>query len=170
MPVAHVFRIAALTEQARGNLTTAVQLLEELEQLSRGAPACYRALPLPDVARICMAASTSDLIERFLEGADAAAARYRCCQVTARAVLAEARGDLEEAANRYSDASSRWKDFGVVIEHGHALFGLGRCATRLGDPAAGDRLLDARGIFAQLGARPLLAETAHWLQQATQST
>jgi hypothetical protein len=90
--------------------------------------------------------------------------------VTAQAVWDEAQGDLEEAANRYTDAGDRWKNFGVVLEHGQALLGLGRCRAQLGHSDARDRLLDARGIFSQLGAGPLLAETDDWLHQVTAQT
>jgi hypothetical protein len=57
-----------------------------------------------------------------------------------------------------------------VLEHGHALLGLGRCAARRGDFLAHDRLLEARRIFTQLDARPLLAATADWLHQVTAQT
>jgi tetratricopeptide (TPR) repeat protein len=127
------------------------------------ATACYRADPLPIVARICRAAGEPGLAERFLQGADAPAARYRNCLATVRAVLAETRGDLPEAASRYDDAGDRWRSFGVALEHGQALLGLGRCVTRLGRPPAREPLLQAQEIFARLGARGLLAETDRWL-------
>jgi tetratricopeptide (TPR) repeat protein len=91
--------------------------------------------------------------------------------VTAQAVLAEAQGDLQEAAKLYADAGDRWSNFGVVLEHGQALLGLGRCTARLGRrSSARDWLLDARKIFTQLDARPLLAETDGWLHQVTAQT
>jgi class 3 adenylate cyclase/tetratricopeptide (TPR) repeat protein len=161
--LAHVFPIAALTEQANGDLTAAIQLVQELERMTQNGPPCYRAQPLPDVARICKAAGKPDLIERFMEGADAPAARYQHSLVTGRAILAEAQGKLQEAARLYADAGDRWRNFGVVLEHGQALLSLGRCATQLGQPPARDWLLDARRVFAQLRARPLLAETDRWL-------
>ena len=161
--VSNVFAIAAFIEHADGDPGAALRLVEELERATRDGPGCYRADPLPIVARICRTAGEPGLAERFLQGADAPAARYRNCLATARAVLAETRGDLPEAASRYDDASSRWRSFGVVLEHGQALLGLGRCATRLGRPPAREPLLQAREIFARLGARGLVAETDHWL-------
>jgi tetratricopeptide (TPR) repeat protein len=161
--IAHVLPVAALTEQAHGELTAAVKLVEELERRTRDGPACYRAIALPDVARICRAACMPGLIERFLEGADSPAARYQHCLVTARALLAEAQGDLEDATNRYADASVRWKNFGVLHEHGQALLGLGRCSAQLGHAGGREQLLEARRIFTQLGTAPLLAETNNWL-------
>jgi hypothetical protein len=168
--VVDILSIAALVEQTRGNLRAAVQLVEELERATRDGPACYRAAALPDVARTCKAANKAHLIENFLEGADAPPARHQHCLVTARAVLAEARGYLEEAASLYTDASDRWKNFGVVPEHGQARLGLGRCTAQLGNKGARDQLLIARRIFTALGARPLLAETNGWLHQVTAQT
>jgi hypothetical protein len=73
-------------------------------------------------------------------------------------VLAEARGDLDDAAARYQDAADRWGGFGVALEQGLALLGASRCATRLSRPAGRDRLLEANELLARLGARGLLAE------------
>ena len=161
--VSNALAIAAFIEQADGDPGAALRLVEELEHATRDGPACYRADPLPIVARICRAAGEPGLAERFLQGADAPAARYRNCLATARAVLAETRGDLPEAAGRYDDAGDRWRSFGVALEHGQALLGLGRCATRLGRPPTREPLLQAHEIFARLGARGLLAETDRWL-------
>jgi hypothetical protein len=72
----------------------------------RDGPSCYRADPLPVVARIGAAAGRPELAGRFLAGADAPAARYRHCMAAARAVLAEAAGDLPAAADRYDDAAA----------------------------------------------------------------
>jgi hypothetical protein len=106
------------------------------------------------------AAEELELTERFLAGADAPAARYRHCLATARAVLAETKGDLEVALAGYSAAADGWGEFGVVLEQGQALLGVGRCAARLGDGAAARGPLgEARAIFDRLGATALQAET-----------
>jgi hypothetical protein len=73
----------------------------------------------------------------------------------ARAILAEAGGETEEAARLYSEAAERWEGFGVVPERALALLGRGRCLLALSDPAAGGALRQAREIFATLGASPL---------------
>jgi len=152
--VANSFAIAAGIEQAAGNLGAAVGLVAELELATRDGPSCYRADPLPIASRICLAAGQPEPVERLLAGADAPAARYQCCLATARAAMAETGGDLEAAADGYQQASDRWRRFGVVAEHAHALLGLGRCATRLGRPSGRDHLLQAHAIFGRLGARP----------------
>jgi len=119
-------------------------------------------------AFIEQAGGDPELAEPFLAGADAPAARYQHCLSTAGAVLAEARGDLDAAADRYDQASAGWRRFGVVLEHAQALLGLGRCATRLGRPWARDPLDEAAELFGQLRAPGLLAETGHWRLQAAE--
>jgi tetratricopeptide (TPR) repeat protein len=166
--VSNAFAIAAFIEQAGGDLDAALGLVAELERATRDGPSCYRADPLPIVSRICLAAGAPELAEPFLAGADAPAARYQHCLSTARAVLAEARGDLDAAADRYDQASAGWRHFGVVLEHAQALLGLGRCATRLGRPSARDPLDEAAELFGQLRAPGLLAETGHWRLQAAE--
>lgn len=44
----------------------------------------------------------------------------------ARAILAEAGGELEEAAGLYSEAADRWRSFGNAPELAYALLGQGR--------------------------------------------
>ena len=165
----NVLPIAAFIEQAGGALDAAMALVEELERATRDGPACYRADPLPLVARICRAAGRPELAERFLAGADAPAARYRHCLATAHAVLAETKGDLEVALGRYRAAAEGWREFGAVLEQGQALLGAGRCAIRLGDAepegTARQALGRARRIFDGLGATTLAAETDRLLAQ-----
>ena len=165
--VANAFAVAAFVEQTAGDLGAALELVAELERATRGGPACYRADPLPIASRICLAAGRPEPIERLLDGADAPAARYQSCLATARAVLAETRGDLDAAAAGYDEARARWRRFGVVLEHANALLGLGRCAARLARPSGRAHLLEAGVIFGQLRVPTLLAETGHWLPRTT---
>ena len=84
------------------------------------------------------------------------------------AALAEARGDLQAAADGYADAAKRWQAFGVVPEQAFALLGQGRSLTALGRTAEARPVLQqAREIFQTLQAAPALAETDALLQQAT---
>jgi hypothetical protein len=83
------------------------------------------------------------------------------------AAIAEARGELETAANGYAQAVSR-RSFGEVIYPAIALVGLGRVLARLGRTAeAAEALNEARPILVKLGAAPLLAETDAMLEQLT---
>ncbi|MFO7572157.1 MAG: hypothetical protein R6W48_06085 [Gaiellaceae bacterium] len=76
-----------------------------------------------------------------------------CAALTARAMLAEARGALDEASGLFADAAGRWEAYGSVVEQAYALLGLGRC----GDARA---LREGEAIFAHLGASPVLARAA----------
>jgi len=168
----NILPIAAFIEQAGGSLDAALALVEELERATRDGPACYRADPLPMVARICRAADRPELAERFLAGADAPAARYRHCLATAHAVLAETEGDLEVALGHYTAAATGWEEFGVVLEQGQALLGAGRCAARLEAagsaraPLGREVLGRARAILDRLGATTLVAETDRQLAES----
>jgi len=128
------FPVAALVAQARGDPVAAIQLVEELDEATKDRPAKYRALPLPDLTRVCVAAGHLPSAERLLEDVTVHTARSRHCLVTAQAVVTEARGGLEAAADLYADAAERWSDYGSVPERGQALFGLGRCLVQLGRP------------------------------------
>ena len=75
---------------------------------------------------------------------------------TARAALTEARGELEKAAELYSESAARWERFGALPERGHALVAHGRCLLDLGVLGARASLGEARDIFAGLGALRLL--------------
>jgi tetratricopeptide (TPR) repeat protein len=155
----------ALSAQARGELAAAVQLLEELDGATpAGDP--YRAFGLPDALRVCVAAKTIGLGERLIEAIAEGTKRSAHVVVTAEAVLAEARGELERAAEQYASAAERWSEFGFVLERGHALLGGGRCLLGLSRAREAARKLgDARETFARLRARPLVNEAEAFVKQ-----
>lgn len=156
----------ALIEQARGDVPEAVRLLEELDRATPvGKP--ERAVALPDALRVCVAAKAIGLGERLIEATAETTPRVAHAVVTARAVLAEAHGELERAAEQYEDAAERWSEFGFVVERGQALLGAGRCLlglSRARDAAV--KLEEAREIFARLRARPLVTESDAFVEQA----
>ena len=83
-----------------------------------------------------------------------------------RAVLVEAGGELERAADLYAEVTDGWRDFGNVPERAYALLGQGRSLLALGGPgAAGPALREAQEIFTRLRARPLLEETNALLER-----
>jgi hypothetical protein len=87
--------------------------------------------------------------------------------VTAEAILAEARGELERAAEQYAAAAERWGTFGFLLERGYALVGAGRSLLSLGRGGeAAVKLDEAREIFARLQARPLVTEAEGYVEQA----
>jgi tetratricopeptide (TPR) repeat protein len=158
---------AATIEAARGELSGAIELLEELGEQTRDRSPIYRALWLPDAIRSCAAARQLELAHRLLTGFDVVAPRHVYGVLTARATLAEAEGDLAGALAAYSDASTRWRQFGHVLEAGYALLGKGRCLRQAGRITEADApLKEARGIFTRLGAEPFAAEVTGLLAAA----
>jgi uncharacterized protein HemY len=112
-----------------------------------------------------VAAGEFELAEQLVIDVEAHPARAQYAVLTAHAVLAEAKGDCKEASKLYAEAVERWGRFGIVFEHGQTLLGLGRCLTRMAQPQAHERLMEASAIFTGLRARPLMVETDSWLRQ-----
>jgi tetratricopeptide (TPR) repeat protein len=95
----------------------------------------------------------------MLPAAEPIPTRYRNDRATCEALLAESRGDLAAASERWADAAQRWSMYGSVLELAHARFGRGRCLAALGErDAALEELREARERFGSLGAGPLVAE------------
>jgi DNA-binding SARP family transcriptional activator len=157
---------AALIEHAQGRPVAAGRLVDELSAATNGRSAWQWAKQLPDLVRLCVATGRSELAGDLVGRAQEPAARHRHGRLTAQAIMAEASGDLDGAARAYGQAAAQWADYGHLLERGRALLGLGRCLVQLGRPEGRNRLVEARAVFAHLGARPLLAETDGWLQRA----
>jgi class 3 adenylate cyclase/tetratricopeptide (TPR) repeat protein len=158
---------AALVERAQGHLPRAVTLMDELDAATHGRAGWSRYWQLPEAVRIALAAGERDLARRLLEGPDPHAARERHAASTADALLAEADKRPDEASARYKEVAQNWAEYGSVLEQGQALFGLGRCLHEIGRSSeARAAVADAQAAFARLRARPLVAETRRWLDQA----
>lgn len=117
-----------------------------------------------------MAAGDLDRATALVGDAQPTILRNRLSVLAARAVLAEARGEHNDAATRYAKAADGWEAYGHVLEHGQALLGLGRCRLSLGEPDTEQTLAGARRLFARLRAAPLLAETDRLLGQTVAQT
>jgi class 3 adenylate cyclase len=156
----------ALIKQARGDLWEAVRLMEELDRATPvGAP--DRAVALPNALRVCAAAKAIGLGERLINAITGSTGRAKLAVVTAKAVEAEFRGEVERAAEQYAEAAARWDDFGSLLERGHALFGAGRSLLGMGRGAeAAAKLEEAREIFVRLQARPLVTEADACVERA----
>jgi tetratricopeptide (TPR) repeat protein len=154
--------------EAADNPPLAAHLVEELSRLAhaRGGGQWYLGLYLAGLVRICMAMHQHALASQLIDHAPTRAARHQHARLTAQAVLAEAGGNLHEAAGLYEQVAERWTQYGHLLERGLGLLGAGRCLVRLNRPQAVPKLEDARTSFAALGARPLLAETDTWLLDA----
>ncbi len=108
----------------------------------RRAPRRGRGLPrrprqpaypvlLPAMVRTALGIGEPALAERLVGGLEPRYPYAEHALVAANAALAEARGDLQAAADAYADAADRWERFGVVPEQAFALLGQGRCLLGL---------------------------------------
>ena len=101
----------------------------------------------------------------LIEGRSEALTRHRNGLVTARASVARAKGSLAEAERLYEDAARSWSEYGCVLEHAHALLGLGHCRAVLGRAEVRDPLTTAADLFGRVGARALARETDELLAE-----
>jgi tetratricopeptide (TPR) repeat protein len=146
----------------------AAALLAEVEAIPGARETPMYAANLPAMVRTAVALGNRALAERLAKSFEPRYPYGEHALVAANAVLAEARGDFEAAAEAYADAAERWERFGVVPERAFALLGQGRCLICLGrKPEAARVLGQARELFGSLGAAPALAEADALLQRAT---
>src|SRR5439155_19294412 len=97
--------LAAFLQQASGNRDTALDLVEELQQLTAEEP-MTRATSLPDAVRICVWGGATQLAGDLVEGTRKPAPRARHAVQASEAILAEARHELDEAIRLNSVARS----------------------------------------------------------------
>jgi tetratricopeptide (TPR) repeat protein len=163
--LAPALTVAALVKHAQGRPVAAGRLLEELSTATTGRSVWQWAIQLPDLARRCAATGRVELAGDLVDRVRLPAARHRHARLTARAVIAEASGDLERAARAYRQAAAQWAAYGHLFERGRELLGLGRCLLLQRRPEAEHHLQEARAVFSRLDARPLVAETDHLLSR-----
>jgi class 3 adenylate cyclase/tetratricopeptide (TPR) repeat protein len=165
--VVPVFRLAALGCVARGELSGAVDLVAEVDDVLSDRPG-QRSWLLDWAAPVCRAAGEPSRLRALIDQGTDYLARNANSLASARAALAEIEGDHEAALAGYEDAATRWKAFPSVLELGHALAGAGRSLLALGRTSeAATRLREARERYTSLGAAPLVAETDALLERAT---
>jgi tetratricopeptide (TPR) repeat protein len=150
--------VAAEVHAALGRQDKARELIAELEAYPDARTSEVWLPWLPTLVRLALAIGDSDLAARLVVGVEPRWPLGEHALVTARAALAERAGELEAAVAAYAEAASRWALFGMVVEEAFALLGQGRCLAALGKPEAEKPLLEARTLFAKLGAEPALAE------------
>ena len=156
---------AALVAQATGDRPAALSLVTEAAQLTTDRAGGRRFLGqhVADMVRIA-ATPAPDLARDLIAAAEPSATRYRLAATTARAVLAESTGSVEEAASLFAEAAEGWASYQQVLEHALALLGQGRCLASMGGSAGEDVLRVAQERLKALGARPSAAEAATLLQ------
>jgi tetratricopeptide (TPR) repeat protein len=135
---------AAFLASADGMRGAATGYLEEWDTTTRERP-FFRSQNLTDATRIACVLGEVDLAERFLANVNTRAERDRLSDLTARATIADARG--EDATSAFLEAAAGWEAFGCRLEHALALRGA-RDGAR------------AEAILAELGAALSPAQTA----------
>ena len=98
----------------------------------------------PDVARVCARHERLDIAERMMRTDSRASTRARHVGATVKAILAEARGERDEAIRLYNEAAERWVEYPFALERGLCLLAAGRVD-------------EASRILHSLGAESLLA-------------
>jgi hypothetical protein len=161
------FRLAAMNRSLHGDPEAGVAPVRELGDAMRERPGFHGAL-LEDSTRVCSAGGATELLRELTGRAVPRLRRDRNCVLSARAVLAEMEDQREVALDLHVEAAEGWGAFPHVFQHGHALLGVGRCLVALGrQPEARDRLIEAREVFAGLGAAPAIGEADELLARAT---
>jgi tetratricopeptide (TPR) repeat protein len=161
------FTAAALAYRAAGQPDRALELLSEVDSAphTREGPT-YPAF-LCEMVRLAWAAGDLGLAARLIEGVEPVFPYHQHALCAAGALLLEANGDHEAAADRHREAADRWGSFGVLPERAWAQLGLGRCLLALGQAQEAMKPLhEAAGIFDRLGARPALDEVNSTLDRA----
>jgi DNA-binding SARP family transcriptional activator len=156
--------VAATIEHVRENSDMAAALGAEFANVV--PPATLEGGWLvPEVVRLCAAVGALGVAERLIAGRSEALKRHRYGLLTARATLAHAKGSLDQAERLYDEAARGWSEYGCVLEHAHALLGLGRCRAALGRADVAEPLTTAVDLFGRLGARTLAKETDELLAE-----
>jgi tetratricopeptide (TPR) repeat protein len=155
----------------RGDRSTALDFLRDLESRTRTGASLYRPNYLPDVVAIALEAGAPELAAAFLATEYRPTGRQSHSVVAAQATGAEHTGDIERALALYEEAATRWTKHGFVLGHAEALAGTGRCLVALGRAKeAATPLREARALLAQLGAQPAVDRVDEALAEATRRT
>jgi hypothetical protein len=165
------FPLAATVKLELGDVTGAAALLSKLEQTPNIRHTPSFAGSLPETVRVAVASRHASLGTRLVDGLAQAYPLDQHALMTAQALLTEDRADHTRAAALFADAAARWAQFEMPWEHGHALFGQGRCLHALGrSTEAAGVLRAAREMLTSLGARPVLDKVDALLAQALAMT
>jgi class 3 adenylate cyclase/tetratricopeptide (TPR) repeat protein len=131
-----------------------------------GLEPAFAAYLQPQVTRVLVGAGRVADAQAYFDSGMASMMRLKHGGVAAAGILAEARGELEEAERLHADAAARWGGYGYPFEEAHSLLGQSRCLIGLGRaPEAAGPLARARELLSRLGAVPRLAEASRLLEQ-----
>jgi class 3 adenylate cyclase len=135
-----------------GNADAALDHIRAFDEATEGGPTEYRELQSPEIVRVCLANHDVELAGKIVGDRAVFVARTKDAVLTGRALLAEARGDTDDALALFQEAAAAWGTYGGPFERAHALAGAGRCLSSLGrDEEATRANLEARALFTALG-------------------
>ncbi len=154
--IAHAFAAASQLLLAQGQREHATRCCGSSTSSAPAEPTSSPACP--PCVRSALALDDPPLAQRLSAGIEPIAPLHEHALASVQAQLAEAAGD-RAAAELYTEAAERWREFGNVPERAYALLGQGRCLAALGKPEADERLREAKELFASMGYKPALAET-----------
>lgn len=142
---------AAAVASWSGDGSASVSLLRELDEVTAAGPTEYRELQLCEPLRVCRRLGEVELAERLAGTRPVFVTRTRLAMLTVGALLAEMRGELEDAAAGFEDAAQGWQRWGDALERAHALAGRARCLATAGVSGGTADRSAAQVIFANLG-------------------
>jgi tetratricopeptide (TPR) repeat protein len=147
--------VVAELAAAAGLRTEAAGYVKEFLSATAGVAAEYRNAFLAPLARVCVRVGEIAMAEEIAGPADRAIRRDQLSELSARATVAEAKGDVGQARDGYLEAAGGWRAFGDPLEEAEALLGYARCLVAMGRreeavPVEGR----ARGILDRLGVHP----------------
>ena len=116
--------------------------------------------------RLAVGLGDRDLTARLARRLLDSPAAPRHARVSVEALEATATERFAAAEDGFATAADAWHNFGVPYERAQALMWRGRCLAALGQRfEARPLLVEARGVFASLRARPAHAQSIGLLQE-----
>jgi tetratricopeptide (TPR) repeat protein len=151
--------IAAVARYEAGDARGAAEALEAFGAIHPGRSRWVGSLFVQVCARVAIAVGRVDLAERLAAEPDLTTQRGRWVDASARAELAEARGEFAAALELHRTAAEGWDAYGFPFERAHSSMGAARCLRMLDRPPAdaSAAALAAAETFASLGADRLAA-------------
>jgi tetratricopeptide (TPR) repeat protein len=164
-PVVELAVVAHLA-LAVGDVDRSADVLRELEAYPHMREDWTNVAFLPEITRVALRVVGLEFAKQLATGiSPSPMALPRISLEMVDAELAEAQGELEQAAQLYASAEEGWRTFSIP-ERAQSLLGRGRCLLATGNPESEAVLREARRVFASLEAKLFLPEVDLLLAEA----
>jgi class 3 adenylate cyclase len=161
---------SALLDATRGDAAAVAAAVDEFDA-EVGSQQWLRGAFCLDPIRALVVIGDLERGRSLLDRSTGVVRQWELMVDTARALVAEAEGELRGALRGFEAAAQGWRAIDCVVEDALASLGAGRCLIGLGRHEEGRaRLRAAREAFVRLGATPWIEEADRWLQRATALT